>query len=214
MNLFIGTGKAFKDENIDITRQEYSNGYTLFCFNMTSDLGESDHFNLIKSGSVRLKMAFAEALPNTINVVVYAEFHNVLKIEIETFSTTTLPKMLYTDDSRKILERNKRTASQFKGVSASDELPYKASMNSLYVCITNASTMPGEYWIVIYFDNDHRAEYFDSFGLHPLITDFETFLNNNSNIWKCNVKTVQHLLSDACGYHCVFLLYIDAWILK
>ena len=79
MTLFINTGKAFKDEDIDITRQEYSNGYTLFCFDMTPDLGESDHFNLIKSGSVRLKMTFAEALPNTINVVVYAEFQNVLE---------------------------------------------------------------------------------------------------------------------------------------
>ena len=81
MNLFIGTGKAFKDEDIDITRQEYSNGYTLFCFDMTPDLGESDHFNLIKSGSIRLKMTFAEALPNTINVVIYAEFQNVLEID-------------------------------------------------------------------------------------------------------------------------------------
>ena len=80
-------------------------------------------------------------------------------------------------------------------------------MNSLYVCNTDASTMLGEHWIVIYFDNDHRAEYFDSFGLHPSMTDFETFLSSNSNIWKCNVKPVQHMLSDACGYHCGFFYY-------
>ena len=117
---------------------------------------------------------------------------------------TKLPKMLYTDDIRKILEHDKRTASQFKGVFTSDELSYKASMNSLYVSNIDAFTMPGEHWIVICFNNDHRAEYFDSFGLHLSITDFETFLNNNSNIWKCNVKPVQHLLSDASCYHCVF----------
>ena len=81
MNLFIGTGKAFKDEDIDITRQEYSNGYTLFCFDITPHLGESDQFNLIKSSSFRLKMTFAEAVPNTINVVVYAKFQNVLEID-------------------------------------------------------------------------------------------------------------------------------------
>ena len=81
MNLFISTGKAFKDEDIDTTRQEYSNGYTLFCSDMTLDLGESDHFNFIKSGSIRLKMTFAKALPNTINVVVYAGFQNVLEID-------------------------------------------------------------------------------------------------------------------------------------
>ena len=117
---------------------------------------------------------------------------------------TTLLKMLYTDDIRKILESDKRTTSQFKGVFASDKLPRKANINSLYVCNTDSSTMPGEHWIVIYFDKDHRAEYFDSFGLHPSITSFENFLNNNSVTWKCNVKPVQHLLSDACGYHCVF----------
>ena len=39
VNLFISTGKAFKDEDIDITRQECSSRYTLFCFDMTSNLG-------------------------------------------------------------------------------------------------------------------------------------------------------------------------------
>ena len=122
--------------------------------------------------------------------------------------------MLNTDDIKKILECDKRTASQFKEVFASDELPDKSSMNSLYICNTDASTMPDEHWIVIYFDNDHRAEYFDSFGLHPSITYYETFLNNNSNMWKCYVKPVQHLLSVVCSYHCVFFaIHRDVWVL-
>jgi hypothetical protein len=81
MSLFTGTGKAFKDEDIDITREDFVNGYALFCFDLTPDMGESDHFNLIKTGSVRLKINFSQALPQTINVVVYAEFQNVLEID-------------------------------------------------------------------------------------------------------------------------------------
>jgi hypothetical protein len=81
MSLFTGTGRAFRDEDIDISREDYVNGYTLFCFDLSPDLGESDHFNLIKSGSLRLGLSFGEQLAQTINVVVYAEFQNVLEID-------------------------------------------------------------------------------------------------------------------------------------
>jgi hypothetical protein len=79
--LFTGTGRAFRDEDIDISREDYVDGYTLFCFDLSPDLGESDHFNLIKSGSLRLGLSFGEQLAQTINVVVYAEFQNVLEID-------------------------------------------------------------------------------------------------------------------------------------
>ena len=36
--LFSGTGKLQKDEGIDITRMDYSNGYTLYAFDLTPDL--------------------------------------------------------------------------------------------------------------------------------------------------------------------------------
>ena len=81
MSLFQGTGKAFKDEDIDVSREDYEYGYTLFCFDLTPDLGENDHFSLIKSGSVRVNLTFAEPLPQTVNVIVYAEFQNVLEID-------------------------------------------------------------------------------------------------------------------------------------
>jgi hypothetical protein len=115
-------------------------------------------------------------------------------------------KMLYTDDIRNVLQRDKRTTDLFKGVYAYDKLPSRATASSVYVCNTDPSTEPGEHWIVIYFDDKGRAEYFDSFGLHPSISNFEMFLNNNSSIWKCNTKIVQHPFSDACGYHCIFFV--------
>ena len=81
MSLFTGTGKAFKDLDVDVTREDYAKGYALFCFDLTPDLGESDHYSLVKTGSVRLGVTFAEDLPNTVNVIVYAEFQNVLEID-------------------------------------------------------------------------------------------------------------------------------------
>ena len=74
-------GKVLKDADIDISRKDYANGYTLFGWDLMPDPGEDDYFNLIKRGSLRLSVKFGEALPQTVNVIVYAEFQNVLEID-------------------------------------------------------------------------------------------------------------------------------------
>lgn len=113
--------------------------------------------------------------------------------------------MLYTDDIRDILTRDKRTKSSFRGVYAKDQLPVSAPSSSLYVCNTDPSTRRGEHWVVIYIDSERRGEFFDSIGdVRPIEEQFERFLCKNSIIWTRNAKAVQHLLSDACGYHCIF----------
>jgi hypothetical protein len=109
-----------------------------------------------------------------------------------------------TDEIVQILERDNRTKRSFRGVYACDELPRMATTTSLYVCNTDPSTKPGEHWVVIYFDGKRRAEFFDSFGMHPSVRTFETFLNNNSTMWIHNEKAVQYPFSHACGYHCIF----------
>ena len=48
-------------------------------FVLSPDLGENDHFNLTKSGRVMVNLTFAQPLPQAINVIVYAEFQNVLE---------------------------------------------------------------------------------------------------------------------------------------
>ena len=79
--LFSGTGKLQKDEGIDITRMDYSNGYTLYAFDLTPDLAEGGHFNLLRQGNVRLELKFGAALAETANVIVYAEFENIIEID-------------------------------------------------------------------------------------------------------------------------------------
>jgi hypothetical protein len=80
-SLFMGSGKWMRDEGNQISRDDFSGGYALYAFDLTADLAEGGHFNLIKQGNVRLDLKFSEALAGTINVIVLAEFENVLEID-------------------------------------------------------------------------------------------------------------------------------------
>ena len=79
--LFMGTGKWMRDEGNEISREDFTGGYALYAFDLTPDLSEGDHFNLVKQGNVRLDMKFAQALANTINIIAFAEFENILEID-------------------------------------------------------------------------------------------------------------------------------------
>ena len=81
MSLYSGTGKQNKDEGNQIDRSDYANGYALYAFDLIPDLAEEGYFNLAREGSVRVDMTFRVALPNTINVIAYAEFENVIEID-------------------------------------------------------------------------------------------------------------------------------------
>ena len=80
MSLFSGTSKENSDEGNDITREDYPIGYALYAFDLSQDLAEEGHFNLAKQWTVRMELKFGAALPNTVTVVAYAEFENVIEI--------------------------------------------------------------------------------------------------------------------------------------
>ena len=52
MSLFSGTGKENGDEGNDITREDYLNCYALYAFDLSPDLAEEGHFNLVKQRTV------------------------------------------------------------------------------------------------------------------------------------------------------------------
>ncbi|XP_025986351.1 uncharacterized protein F54H12.2-like [Solenopsis invicta] len=81
--LFSGTGIHFLNEGNSISRDDYSNGYCLFAFDLTPDLSANcaEHWNLVKHGSLRLEVRFEKSLNVTVNCIVYAEFDNVLEID-------------------------------------------------------------------------------------------------------------------------------------
>ena len=79
--VFSGTGKLGTDEGLFIDREDFGSGYALYAFDLSADLGEDDHFSLVRQGNVRLSLKFADALATTVTVIAYAEFENVVEID-------------------------------------------------------------------------------------------------------------------------------------
>ena len=80
-SLFAGTGKLCKDEGLFISREDFNRGYALYAFDLSADLGEDDHFSLVRQGSVRLALKFAAARDATVSVIAYAEFENIIEVD-------------------------------------------------------------------------------------------------------------------------------------
>ena len=76
--LFSGTDKMYQDEGNTISREDFAGGYALYAFDLSPDLSAGGHFNLVRRGNLRLDMHFATPLPKTINVIIYAQFNNIL----------------------------------------------------------------------------------------------------------------------------------------
>lgn len=81
--LYSGTGIQFLNQGNNISRTEFAKGYCLMAFDLTPDLAAnaSTHWNLIRHGSLRVELGFAEALTETVNCIVYAEFDNIIEID-------------------------------------------------------------------------------------------------------------------------------------
>lgn len=82
-SMFSGSGVHFSDAGTVISREDFGQGYCLMAFDLTPDLSASDttHWNLVRNGSVRMELGFDDALPETVNCLVYAEFDNVIEID-------------------------------------------------------------------------------------------------------------------------------------
>lgn len=68
------------DGDIGITRNDYTNGYTLFAFNLSPDKVIAGHGQPLRDGNLRIEMMFAEALTKAINVITMAIFDDEIQI--------------------------------------------------------------------------------------------------------------------------------------
>jgi len=80
--LFSGTGIYYSNEGNTISYKDYKDGYCLYSFDLTPDAsGHKQHWNLQKNGSLRAELRFEKALTETIVVILYAEFQNLIEID-------------------------------------------------------------------------------------------------------------------------------------
>jgi len=81
VSMFAGTGRLCKDDGLYINRDDYASGYALYAFDLSADLGEDDHFGLVRQGIFRLALKFAAKLAATVTVIAYAEFENIIEVD-------------------------------------------------------------------------------------------------------------------------------------
>lgn len=82
LSLFSSSGTYFADSGNSITRSDYPNGFALLGFDLTEDLSASDnHQSIPRQGSLRLDLTFANPLEESITVILYAEFDNIIEID-------------------------------------------------------------------------------------------------------------------------------------
>ena len=78
--LFSGTGKLHGSSGSIIKREDYSEGHTIIVADLTPfEIGHN--FNLKEEGTLSIDLVFKSPLAATINVLVYAEYDNVIEID-------------------------------------------------------------------------------------------------------------------------------------
>jgi len=85
---YFGLFEAFNQtgytSTIDISPQEFKEGYTIFGFNFAPDLNEDcnsvGYISPIKHGNMRIEIKFGHALTETINVIVFCEYDSIIEI--------------------------------------------------------------------------------------------------------------------------------------
>ena len=82
--LFSGTGKMNYNTGLDISREDYRKGYTLYAFDLTPDMcGASPCFNAVQRGSLTIDITFATARTTALALVCYRDFENIIQIDSE-----------------------------------------------------------------------------------------------------------------------------------
>lgn len=79
---FIMTGNALVDDGYMVDRVAYKQGYSLYAFDLTSDLAANEPYSSPQQqGNVRLEITFAFPLPSVCNLIVHSETADVVEID-------------------------------------------------------------------------------------------------------------------------------------
>jgi len=93
-------------------------------------------------------------------------------------------------------------ACKFLGVFAADEVPvYLPAFPCCFIVNTDPASKPGEHWTACYCESAYLLEFFDSYGLPPVL--YQAVRLPAMNVWY-NPRCFQDMSSDACGYYSVY----------
>lgn len=81
LNLFEACEKINKDTGLNISLDDFVNGYTLYAFPLDPTCLDQEYINLVRYGNVRLEMKFGTVLPETVTCIAYAEYPSLLEID-------------------------------------------------------------------------------------------------------------------------------------
>ena len=73
-------GYVYKNDSCSITKSEYDNGYFLLTFDLTATLCNGTYMDPVETGIVDIELKFGAALPETVTVVVYSQYENMITI--------------------------------------------------------------------------------------------------------------------------------------
>lgn len=79
-SLLLGSEKLATNKGIYINRDEYSKGFTMYCYDLSPDMNSGSYLNLIRQGNLRIELKFSKPLPKTISLLVYCEIQSVIEI--------------------------------------------------------------------------------------------------------------------------------------
>ena len=80
MQMQSAVGTAFRDDDSGISYYGFGHGLTVFVFDLTADLANSEHSEPTKRGSLRAEVRFAEQLPTAVTCFAHAEYDNCIEI--------------------------------------------------------------------------------------------------------------------------------------
>jgi hypothetical protein len=73
--LFVGSGIDHSNTGLQITHDDYINGYIMLLFDLTPDLAASEgHSSHPDNGHIRVELKFAKAMSDPVTCLLYLEF--------------------------------------------------------------------------------------------------------------------------------------------
>ena len=118
---------------------------------------------------------------------------------------------MHTFQLAQVLTKDPVTKESFAGVYACNHQLSSIEINEYpksFVVNTDPMELPGTHWIAIYFNEQMKGEFFDSYGKHPIHYDkyFLDFMNRNGIQWEHDKIQLQRAFSSVCGHIYIFCI--------